>query len=41
MYLAGVWVRRVENIAEALRGSKVSPTTINELSMKAYVHIEA
>lgn len=41
MYLAGgVSVRRVENITEALWGSKVSPSTISELSKKAYVHIE-
>ena len=40
MYLAGVSVRRVEDITEALWGSKVSPTTISELNKKAYVHIE-
>ena len=40
MYLAGVSVRRVENITEALWGSKVSPATISELNKKAYVHIE-
>ena len=40
MYLTGVSVRRVENITEALWGSKVSPATINELNKKAYVHIE-
>ena len=40
MYLAGVSVRRVEDITEALRGSKVSPATISELNKKAYVHIE-
>ena len=38
MYLAGVSVRRVEDITEALWGSKVSPTTISELNKKAYVH---
>ena len=40
MYLAGVPVRRVEDITEALWGSKVSPATISELNKKAYVHIE-
>ena len=40
MYLAGVSVRRVEDITEALWGSKVSPATISELNRKAYVHIE-
>ena len=33
--LAGVSVRRVEDITEALWGSKVSPATISELSKKA------
>jgi len=37
MYLAGVSVRRVEDITG---GSKVSPATISELNKKAYVHIE-
>jgi len=40
MYLAGVSVRRVEDITEALWGCKVSPATISELNKKAYVHIE-
>jgi transposase-like protein len=40
MYLAGVSVRRVEDITEALWGSKVSPGTISNLNQKAYVHIE-
>ena len=35
MYLAGVSVRRVEDITEVLWGSKVSPATISELSKKA------
>ena len=30
----------VEDITEALWGSKVSPSTISELNKKAYVHIE-
>ena len=34
MYLAGVSVRRVEDITEALWGSKVSPSTISELNKK-------
>lgn len=40
MYLAGVSVRRVEDITEALWGTKVSPATISKLNKKAYVHIE-
>src|SRR5690554_1141974 len=41
MYLAGVSVRRIEDITEALWGTKVSPGTISELNKKVYVHIEA
>lgn len=40
MYLAGVSVRRVEDITEALWGSRVSPGTISNLNKKAYEHIE-
>jgi putative transposase len=40
MYLAGVSVRRVEDITEALWGTKVSASTISELNKKAYVNIE-
>lgn len=40
MYLAGVSVRRVEDISEALWGSRVSASTVSELNQKAYVHIE-
>ena len=40
MYLAGASVRRVEDITEALWGTKVSLATISELNKKAYVHIE-
>jgi len=40
MYLAGVSVRRVEDITEALWGSKVSPATISNLNQKAYGKIE-
>ena len=39
MYLAGVSVRRVEDITEALRGTKVSPATISSLNKKACEHI--
>ena len=41
MYLAGVSVRRVEDITEALWGTRVSPGTISELNKKVYVHIDA
>jgi putative transposase len=41
MYLAGVSVRRVEDITEALWGTRVSPSTVSELNQKIYVHIEA
>ena len=40
MYLAGVSVRRVEDISEALWGAKVSTGTISSLNQKAYVQIE-
>lgn len=40
MYLAGVSVRRVEDITEALWGTKVSPGTISNLNKRAYEHIE-
>ena len=40
MYLAGVSVRRVEDITKALWGTKVSPGTISNLNQKAYAHIE-
>ncbi len=41
MYLAGVSVRRVEDITQALWGTKVSPGTISNLNKKVYEHIEA
>jgi putative transposase len=41
MYLAGVSVRRVEDITEALWGTRVSPSTVSELNRKIYVHIDA
>lgn len=40
MYLASVSVRQVQDITEALWGTKVSPRTINNLNKKAYEHIE-
>ena len=40
MYLAGVSVRRIEDVTEALWGAKVSPGTISELNKKVYVQIE-
>jgi putative transposase len=40
MYLAGVSVRRVEDITEALWGVKVSPSTVSELNQKIYGQIE-
>jgi transposase-like protein len=39
MYLAGVSVRRIEDITEALWGTKVSPSTVSELNKKIYVQI--
>jgi len=41
MYFAGVSVRRVEDITEALWGTKVSPGTISNLNQKAFARIEA
>lgn len=41
MYLAGVSVRRVEDITEALWGTKVSPGTVSKLNSRIYKHIEA
>ena len=40
MYLAGVSVRRVEDITEALWGTKVSPSTVSELNQKVYKQID-
>lgn len=40
MYLAGVSVRRVEDVTEALWGSKVSPGTVSNLNKKIYVKID-
>src|ERR1700744_2701337 len=41
MYLAGVSVRRVEDITEALWGTRVSSGTVSRLNQKIYCHIEA
>jgi len=41
MYLAGVSVRRVEDITEALWGTRVSPATVSNLNQKIYRQIEA
>ena len=40
MYLAGVSVRRVEDITEALWGTKVSAGTVSQLNKKVYGHID-
>ena len=41
MYLAGVSVRRVEDITEALWGTRVSSGTVSNLNKKIYEKIEA
>jgi transposase-like protein len=41
MYLAGVSVRRVEDITEALWGSRVSSGTVSRLNQRIYEQIEA
>jgi transposase-like protein len=40
MYLAGVSVRRVEDITEVLWGSRVSPSTVSDLNQKIFERIE-
>ncbi len=40
MYLAGISVRRVEDITEALWGTRVSSGTVSNLNKKVYKHIE-
>ncbi len=40
MYLAGVSVRRVEDITEALWGTRISSGTVSNLNQKAYENIE-
>src|SRR5262245_4899208 len=39
MYLAGVSVRRIEDVTEALWGTKVSPSTVSELNRRTYAQI--
>jgi putative transposase len=41
MYLAGVSTRRVEDITEALWGTRVSSSTVSELNKKIYAQIES
>ena len=41
MYLAGVSMRRVEDITEALWGTWVSPSTVSDLNKKIYANIDA
>ncbi len=40
MYLAGVSVRRVEDITDALWGTRVSPGTVSNLNKKIYAKID-
>lgn len=40
MYLAGVSIRRVEDITEALWGTSVSASTVSDLNKKIYKRIE-
>ena len=40
MYLAGISVRRVEDITEALWGTRVSPSTVSNLNKKVYGRID-
>ena len=41
LYLAGISVRRVEDITEALWSTRVSPSTVSNLNKKIYAKIEA
>src|SRR5262249_59153412 len=41
MYRAGVSVRRVEDITEALLGTRVLPLTVSDLNKKVYGTMEA
>ncbi|MFX8565697.1 transposase, partial [Acinetobacter baumannii] len=41
MYLAGVSVRRVEDVTEALWGTRVSAGAVSRLNKKVYERIEA
>ena len=40
MYLAGVSVRRVEDVTKALWGSRASSSAVSELNQKIYENIE-
>ena len=40
MYLAGVSVRRVEDITQALWGTRVSASTVSDLNQKIYKQVE-
>jgi transposase-like protein len=40
MYLAGVSVRRVEDITEALWGTRVAPSVVSDLNQKIYAKID-
>ena len=40
MYLSGVSVRRLEDITQALWGTRVSPGTVSNLNKKIYARIE-
>ncbi len=41
MYIAGVSVRRVENITEALWGERVSPSVVSDVNKKLYERLDA
>ena len=41
MYLAGMSVRHVEDITEALWGTRVSPSTVSDLNQQLYERIDA
>ncbi len=41
MYLAGVSVRRVEDITDALWGTRVSSSAVSELNQQIYEKIES
>jgi putative transposase len=40
MYLAGASVRRVEDITQALWGTRVSASTVSDLNQRIYQQIE-
>lgn len=41
MYLAGLSLRRIEDVTEALWGTRVSPSTVSDLNQKLYDRIDA